>query len=144
MNEETAITIYTDQAPGTYVDTSTYDVLASLTQIIDDWLKTSKSDSEKTRKAREETFKDFCTGLDGEGLRLDSPPTAIAHFVATWAATSKREGVTVAPSTYNQHIALVSSFYSYAIAHEVLKGLIRSRRNWYSVRRSRQRIWPTL
>lgn len=125
MNDETAITIYTgnDQALSTYVDTSAYDVLPSLTQVIEDWLHTSKSDSEKTRKARRETFTQFCKALAGHRLQLDSPPAAIASFVPRWAARSEKgEGITVAPSTYNQRIALISSFYGYAIAHEAIKG----------------------
>lgn len=122
MHDETAITIYTDQGPRVYVDTSTYDVLPSLSQVIDDWLETSKSDSAKTRLARRETFKDFCTALAGLDLRLDSPAPAIASFAKKWAAYSHREGMQVAPSTYNQRVALISSFYSYAIAHEALRG----------------------
>ena len=73
MNDETAITIYTgsDQALSTYVETSPYDVLPSLSQVIEDWLGKSKSDSEKTRKARRETLMSFCRGLDQERLTLN-------------------------------------------------------------------------
>lgn len=125
MNNETAITMYigNDQALSTYIDTSVYDVLPSLAQVIEDWLNKSKSDSEKTRKARRETFIQFCQALSEHGLRVDSPPAAIASFAPKWAASSaKGDGVTVAPSTYNQRVALISSFYGYAIAHEALKG----------------------
>jgi integrase len=124
MSDETAITIYTgnEQTPSSYVDTSPYDVLPSLEQVIKDWLNTSKSDSEKTRKARRDTFLDFCTGLAGERLRLDGPAGAISSFAQRWAAESRREGVRVAPSTYNQRVALISSFYGYAIAHEAMPG----------------------
>ena len=125
MNNETAITMYigNDQALSTYIDTSVYDVLPSLAQVIEDWLNKSKSDSEKTRKSRRETFTQFCQALSEHGLRVDSPPAAIASFAPKWAAISaKGDGVTVAPSTYNQRVALISSFYDYAIAHEALKG----------------------
>src|SRR5690242_4827105 len=113
MNDVTqAITIYTGdtQDLSTYVKTSGYDVLPSLAQVIEDWLNTSKSDSEKTRKARRDTFTHFCEGLASRGLRIDSGPSAIASFVPKWAASSaKGAGVTVAPSTYNQRVALISS-----------------------------------
>lgn len=124
MNDETAIVIYTgDQVPTTYVDTSPYDVLPSLSQVIEDWLQTSKSDSEKTRKARRETLKAFFEGLALKGLTLKSSPSAIASFASKWAARSaKGEAVKVAPTTYNQRIALISSFYAYAIAHEAVPG----------------------
>lgn len=125
MNDETAITIYTgsDQVPSTYVDTSAYDVLPSLAQVIEDWLRKSKSDSEKTRKARRDTLEHFCKALAVEGLRLESPASAIASFASSWAARSaKGETVKVAPTTYNQRIALISSFYAYAIAHEAIAG----------------------
>lgn len=125
MNNETAITMYigNDQVLSTSIDTSVYDVLPSLAQVIEDWLNKSKSDSEKTRKARSETFTQFCQALCEHGLRVDSPPAAIASFAPKWAASSaKGDGVTVAPSTYNQRVALISSFYGYAIAHEALKG----------------------
>src|SRR5690349_16975029 len=58
MNDETATTIYTGdtQAISTNIETSNYDVLPSLSQVIEDWFYTSKSDSAKTRKARRETF----------------------------------------------------------------------------------------
>lgn len=125
MNDETAITIYahSDQVPSTYVDTSPYDVLPSLAQVMKDWLQKSKSDSEKTRKARHDTLENFCKAIAVEGLRLDSPPSAIASFASSWAAKSaKGETVKVAPTTYNQRIALISSFYAYAIAHEAIVG----------------------
>jgi integrase len=125
MNDETAITIYTgsDQALSTYVETSPYDVLPSLSQVIEDWLGKSKSDSEKTRKARRETLMSFCRGLDQERLTLNSPPAAIASFAPKWAARSaKGEAVKVAPATYNQRVALISSFFGYAIAHEAIPG----------------------
>lgn len=124
MNDETALTIYTgDQEVHPYVNTSAYAVLPSLAQVIEDWLTTSKSDSEKTRKARRETLAQFCKALAAAGLRLESPAAAVASFAARWAARSaKGEAVKVAPSTYNQRIALLSSFYAYAIAHEAIPG----------------------
>lgn len=125
MSEDTAITIYTggDQSISTSFDTSSSDVLPSLTEVIEDWLAKSKSDSEKTRKARRDTLSEFCKVLAEEHLTLTSPAGAIASCAARWAIRSTRgEDVRVAPSTYNQRIALLSSFFAYAIAHEALPG----------------------
>jgi integrase len=124
MPDDTAVTIYTgNQDVNTVVDTSRYDVLPSMAQVIEGWLLTSKSDSEKTRKARRDTFAQFCKALAAEGLTLASPVGAIASFASRWAGHSaKGETVKVAPSTHNQRIALISSFFAYAIAHEALPG----------------------
>ncbi len=125
MDDKTAITIYTDNHPGvsTYIDTSPYDVLPSLAEVIENWLKTSKSDSDKTRKARRKTFEQFCKALSKAKLRVDSAPAAIASFAPQWAASSaKGAGIRVQPATYNQRVALISSFYGYAIAHQALPG----------------------
>ena len=123
-NETTEITIYTGpQEVSTSYEPLPSDVLPSLKQVCQDWLEKSKSNSPKTREARRETFKEFCTALAVAGLRLDSPPASIATCAEKWAARSlKGEGIGVAPSTYNQRIALISSFYGYAIAHKVIAG----------------------
>ena len=46
-------------------------------------------------------------------------PSVVAPAAQGWAASSKR-AATVAPNTYNQRLASLSSFYQYAIKHEVL------------------------
>jgi beta-glucosidase/6-phospho-beta-glucosidase/beta-galactosidase len=43
----------------------------------------------------------------------------IAPLAQGWAASSRR-AETVAPNTYNQRLASLSSFYQYAIKHDVL------------------------
>ncbi len=57
--------------------------------------------------------------LQDRGLDLDSPAYLLTAEIATWAVLrtpgSKRQGE-VAPATYNQRIAAVSSFYSWACA----------------------------
>ncbi len=85
------------------------------------WLhaKQGHSDSVKTYTAYRENLTQFRAVLISSGLDLDSPPSVIAPLAQGWAATSKR-AATVAPNTYNQRLASLSSFYQYAIKHEVL------------------------
>lgn len=68
------------------------------------------------------TYRDILTSLHtyllAQGLRLDQPVVKLAAHIQTWAGlrttASKRQG-SVAPATYNQRIAAVSSFYQWAI-----------------------------
>jgi integrase/recombinase XerD len=85
------------------------------------WLhaKQGRSDSAKTYTAYRENLTQFRSVLSASGLDLDSPPSVIAPLAQGWAATSKR-ATTVTPNTYNQRLASLSSFYQYAIKHEVL------------------------
>jgi len=58
--------------------------------------------------------------LAGAGLDLDSEPATLAPLAQGWAGYSAREGQAVTPSTFNQRLAIVSSFYEYAIRNDVL------------------------
>ena len=46
----------------------------------------------------------------------------VVYYRSGLPVLQRGDGVTVAPSTYNQRVALISTFYGYAIAHEALKG----------------------
>jgi site-specific recombinase XerD len=55
--------------------------------------------------------------LQSQGLDLDSPRNQITQQIQTWAnlrAPNSKHQVNVAPSTYNQRIAAIRSFYSWA------------------------------
>jgi integrase/recombinase XerC len=73
-------------------------------------------------KCTETTYRDIVislrTHLRERGLDLDSSANEIAAIIQLWASLrasgSKRQG-SVAPSTYNQRIAAVSSFYRWLI-----------------------------
>jgi integrase/recombinase XerD len=45
----------------------------------------------------------------------------VAPLAQGWARSSKREGVTVTATTFNQRRSIVSSWYKYAITYEVLE-----------------------
>jgi integrase len=101
MNEENAIT--------TIVTSTNVDLLVYA------WLdaKFYKSTSEKTRKAYIETLSQFRGLLSSQRLDLDSDPARVALVAQVYAGYSTR-GRNVAPATYNQRLAILSSCYAYA------------------------------
>ena len=108
MNNETVITIY--QAP----ERMTID------QAITAWLDEKRADSERTAGAYEETLSAFRDMLQSAGLDLDSEPALIAPLAQGWCRSSKRDGVQVTATTFNQRRSILSSWYKYAITYEVL------------------------
>lgn len=101
MSQETALT--------TSVTSSVIDLA------IYAWLdaKFHKSTSEKTRQAYTETMTRFRALLRAQGLDLGSNPAAVALIAQAFASSSMR-GKQVASATYNQRLAIISSFYAYA------------------------------
>jgi integrase/recombinase XerD len=94
----------------------------TLDQAITAWLdeKHHRSESHKTQHAYRTTLQGFRDALQSAGLDLASEPALIAPLAQGWAGHSAREGHTVTPSTFNQRLAIVSSFYEYAIRNDVL------------------------
>src|SRR5258708_3909215 len=86
---------------------------------IAEWLaqKETRTGSRKTRAAYEETMRAFRDFLAMGGLDLLSSPIDIARVAALWAnqraGTTRRPGEDVSPSTYNQRLAILSSFYTF-------------------------------
>lgn len=91
------------------------------------WLdaKFKKSRSEKTRRAYADTFDQFRATLQQFSLDLDSEETRISLIAQGWAGqrgpNATREG-DVAPTTINQRLAIISSFYDYARRIRALPG----------------------
>jgi site-specific recombinase XerD len=91
-----------------------------ITLIIEQWLLDKYALTQS--KCTEMTYRDILSSLRSylqeRDLDLDSSATEIAATIPLWASLrasgSKRQG-SVAPSTYNQRIAAVSSFYRWAI-----------------------------
>ena len=98
----------------------TGDQASRLEQAIAFWLhaKTQRSHSAKTRRAYETTLASFRAALRSAGLDLDGDPRAVGAAAEVWAgrrsSAANRRGP-VAPATIAQRLAIVSSFYSYAI-----------------------------
>lgn len=84
------------------------------------WLEAKRgaSGSDRTHQAYQDTLQAARSGLQSVGLDLDSQAPAVALALQGWAAGRYRAGERVpggvAPATFNQRIAIVSSFYEYA------------------------------
>ena len=111
MDEQTTLT--------TIVTSTPLDVL------IYAWLdaKFHKSGSEKTKQAYRKTLFSFRAALQQQGLDLDSRNdeelvqiALLAQAFSRFSATGKQ----VKPATINQRLAILSSFYVYAIKQAVL------------------------
>lgn len=97
----------------------------TLDQCVGAWLnaKKGRSGSEKTYIAYRDGITEFRAMLASLGRDLDADASIVAPLAQGWAQICKREGETVSASTYNQRLAILSSFYRYAIKHEVLPDL---------------------
>ncbi|HJT59492.1 MAG TPA: tyrosine-type recombinase/integrase [Ktedonobacteraceae bacterium] len=90
----------------------------SLEAAILEWLrqKQTRTSSKKTRIAYEDTMQSFRMTLQRGGLDLLSNPLDIARVATIWAAL-RSPGMSdpseVAPATYNQRLAIISSFYTF-------------------------------
>ncbi len=100
----------------------------TITAMINAWIDekdTSHSHSPKTKHAYEETMKSFRDALHAEGLDVNAAPQDILRIAQQWASArsraSKRTGP-VAPATYNQRLAILSSFYAYLDSQAQLQG----------------------
>jgi integrase len=81
------------------------------------WLDEAKrrSGSAKTERAYRDAIAGFRSALQQFGLDLDGDTRALALAAQGWAGQGD-----VAPATYNQRLAIVSSFYRYAARSELL------------------------
>lgn len=86
---------------------------------ITEWLaqKEGRTGSQKTRRTYLETIQQFRAFLATGNLDLLSNPVDIARLAALWAnmraGTSRQAGAEVSPSTYNQRLAILSSWYTF-------------------------------
>lgn len=98
---------------------------ATLDVMIRAWLheKEGRSHSEGTAKLYERTLNEFRNLLRAHGVDLDHPDVGnIAQAIQGWASKPVLNGKpTLAPSTHNNRVAILSSFYEYCIRHDFLK-----------------------
>jgi site-specific recombinase XerD len=92
----------------------------TIDQCIAAWVhaKAHRSESKKTAKAYQETLAHFQDLLHAQGIDLDADPAIVAPLAQGWAGMGRQGDVT--PATFNQRLSILSSFYKYAITHEVL------------------------
>nr|MBF6615066.1 tyrosine-type recombinase/integrase [Chloroflexota bacterium] len=98
------------------------DRAAALEVAILGWLdaKRGRSGSERTWRTYADTLTAFRGAISHEGLDLDGPPTPVALVAQAWAGKNE-DDTTPAPTTYNQRLACVSSFYRYAHKQGILE-----------------------
>jgi len=99
----------------------------SLDQIIAIWLheKANRTRSAETERAYAARLKQFRALLHAAGLELNSDVQLVAIAAQAWADHTERVDergapLAVAPTTYNQRLAILSSFYQTAIKRGVL------------------------
>lgn len=121
MNE-TSVTVYESQASPIAIYVSNGDVIFSIDQALDAWVraKYEKSKSVKTQTGYKQTITSFRTYLQAQGHDLDSDRKIVADCAEAWANASKRAGKEVSAATYKQRLAIVSSFYRFVVKREVL------------------------
>lgn len=75
------------------------------------WLdaKAHRSNSRKTERAYRDTLTVFRAALQSAGLDLDADPRAVSLAAQGWAGRDEPQ-----PTTYNQRLAVLSSFYQFA------------------------------
>lgn len=82
------------------------------------WLdtKAGRSGSDRTRRAYTDALTDFRTLLRRAGQDLDGPAELVALAAQGWAGHGQP-----APATYNQRLAILSSFYQFAQVRGLLE-----------------------
>src|ERR671938_926093 len=83
------------------------------------WLdaKSTRSGSKKTETAYTTTMASFRARLQQAGTDLDGDLTAISLLAQAWAGQGSPS-----PATFNQRLAIISSFYSFAMKRGLLNG----------------------
>src|SRR5258705_15366 len=92
------------------------------------WLdaKANKSGDREAAPADRSTLANFRQSLWDMGMELDSDPRKVAISAQSWAslrAPGWGGGANVAPATFNQRLAIVSSFYTFGIRRGLLSGV---------------------
>ncbi|MEI7772569.1 MAG: tyrosine-type recombinase/integrase [Chloroflexales bacterium] len=82
--------------------------------------KHGKSGSVRTRDNYATTLADFRAALGKVDLDLDAEPTAVALVAQAWAKSSRRDRM-VKPTTVALRLAIVSSFYAFALRRKLLR-----------------------
>jgi integrase len=91
----------------------------SLESAIAEWLaqKKIRTGSVKTEKAYRDTMQSFRSFLASGNLDLLDTPVDVARIATIWASLrnekTRQPGQDVSPSTYNQRLAILSSFFAF-------------------------------
>jgi integrase/recombinase XerD len=95
-----------------------------LDRVADEWLAAmaARSHSPHTASSYREAFTRFRRALAADGLRLDSDPARVAGVAQRWAQVDWRSGAPTSAATGNQRLAILSSFYRFALRRGAFPG----------------------
>lgn len=102
----------------TFVLNISLDGTLNLDQVLVAWLhaKSTRTESAKTERAYSDAILKFRIVLQNAGIDLDSPKNALISTLAQgWASKNAKTDGLVSSATFNQKLAILSSFYTYAI-----------------------------
>lgn len=116
-NEHTQVTIIEEGQFVEVVPESEQSFIMSIDQAVIAWLSEFKS--VKTKRAYTDGITAFRALLQSKGYDLDSHKHIVSLTAGAWL-TKDAKDATVSPGTHNQRRSILSSFYKYAILHEVL------------------------
>jgi integrase len=96
---------------------------SDIDSLVAGWLheKQQRTQSQRTHATYRAVLADFRAALHAASLELDSPAPQVQAVARQWASHSKRGG-TLTRATVRQRLAIVSSFYRYAIRNAILHG----------------------
>ena len=119
-NRETEIAVYEE---GHFVEVGSvptaHHFIMSIDQAVTAWLAEFKS--VKTKRAYSDGIISFRALLQSSGYDLDSHKHTVGIAASSWCNRSESNDKPVSSATFNQRRSILSSFYNYAILHEVLE-----------------------
>lgn len=90
----------------------------TLNQCISLWLATKTKRSEQTKRAYTTVIAQFRAALQATGRDLNSDATIVALIAQEWAGVGA-DGRAVSASTFDQRLAILSSFFKFAVIWSV-------------------------
>lgn len=114
----TEIAVYEEGKFVEIVNESEHSFIMSIDQAVTAWLSEFKS--VKTKRAYTDGITSFRKLLQSKGYDLDSHKHLVSLSAGVWLGKSEGNGEPISSGTYNQKRSILSSFYKYAILHEVL------------------------
>ena len=83
-----------------------------------EWLKTkaARTNSAKTERAYKSALVHFMMHLEQHRCALNSDPRVVARLAQEWSALPQKQE-TVSTGTRNQRLAIISSYYTFAMKH---------------------------
>jgi integrase len=98
--------------------------LQPLERAATEWLEAmaARSRSPHTAASYQEAFDRFKAELAAHDLTLESEPARVAGIAQRWADRDWRSGAPTSPATCNQRLAILSSFYRFALRRGYFAG----------------------